>query len=106
MTEKKPMKRKTIQRFSYSSEKVTVLLEQVEHYNEAQGDRKFKVYDEHGTYLGTIESGMHRASRHLFGNVAHFYKERRKWFPNGLYWNDCESQAEAIRQVISDARQS
>lgn len=99
---------KTIRQYSWDpSITVTVRLEEVDHWNDEE--RAFEVYDLKGTLLGQIESGLHQSSRPLYGNVAHFYKRRRKWFAKAagarsgyMYYFDYESQAEAIRALIRD----
>lgn len=80
---------------------VTVELEEVDHWDD--GEHAYNVYLD-GEKIGGIKSGMHQSSRHLFGNVAHFYKSRRKWFIEGRYSYSIayESQAEAIRSLVRD----
>lgn len=101
---------KNLRRYSYDpTSTVTVELEEHEHWNSQSGDRLFKVYAQDGTYIGEIESGEGQRSRHLFGNVAHFYKRRTYWYdaPAGSSGNRYgiknESQAEAIRSLLSSA---
>lgn len=103
-------KNKNVRIYSWDpASTVSVELEEVEHWNTSGGDRRFEVYHD-GVKIGIIESGMHQASRHLFGNVAHFYKSRRKWFAKptgggygGMYSIDYESQSAAIRSLLQDA---
>lgn len=110
-------KSKTLRRYSYTPEPtIAVELEPVEHWNQARGDRKFKVYYA-GVLLGTIESGEGQRSRHLFGNVAHFYKTRTFWYaeeytePGASHYGNTysikfDSQAEAIRSLIGNYERS
>lgn len=103
------MKDKKVRLYSWDANStVTVQLEETEHWNAAGGDRKFKVYQD-GELLGEIESGSGQKSRHLFGNVAHFYKERTFWHSKSAFVKDSysyrlkhESQADAIRDLIRD----
>lgn len=57
-------------------------------------------------YLGAVEQIEHESSRPLYGNVAHFYKARMKWFPENEYWNEHESMAAAIRTLAADAERA
>lgn len=101
-------KQKKVRLYAWDPESaVTVQLEETEHWSE--GDRKFEVYAEDGTHLGSIESGSGQKSRPLFGNVAHFYKVRTFWYsktafgePGNMYRFKHESQADAIRDLIRD----
>lgn len=59
---------------------------------------------ETGQYLGAVEQYEHSSSRHLFGNVAHYYEARMKWFPQDRTQVEHESMADAIRTLVNDAR--
>lgn len=72
--------------------------------------REFEVFDEHGTPLGTIQSGSARSERKIAGTrLVSRGKETQVWFsavPQGRpsYWDDQPSQAAAIRQLIVAAQ--
>jgi hypothetical protein len=66
--------------------------------------RSFAVYLESGEKLGEVEQRVTSISTHIKGTrLRREGKRRPLWFVKGRAWDDRESQADAIRVLLSEA---